>query len=160
MTKDKMPTTLAVRMLRQANAAFEPCPYNYEDHGGTEVAARELKVDEHQVIKTLIFQDEAQQPLVVLMHGDKQVSTKNLARQLGRKLIEPCPPAKVAKLTGYMVGGVSPFGTIKKMPVYAEKTIFTLPAVYINGGKRGFLVKMLPSEIIRILQATAVEAAY
>lgn len=160
MSKDKIPITQAVRALRQAKADFEPYFYNYEEKGGTEVAARELKVDEHQVIKTLVFEDEQQEPLVMLMHGDKHVSTKNLARQLGRKAVEPCSPARVGKLTNYQIGGVSPFGTLKKMPVYVEKSILTLPYIYINGGKRGFLVKLMPAEITRILAASPVEAAY
>lgn len=159
MVKEKTPTTLAVRQLRQAKAEFEPHNYAYEPRGGTEVAARELKVDEHQVIKTLVFEDHDANPLVVLMHGDRQVSTKNLARQLNLKHVESCPPARVHKLTGYQVGGVSPFGTLKKMPVYMEQSIMCLPWIMINGGKRGFLLKMNPKQVQRILDATLVEAA-
>ena len=160
MSKDKIPATLAIRLLRREKAEFVPCFYDYEEHGGTETAARELGVDEHLVIKTLIFQDEKQQGLVMLMHGDKQVSAKNLARQLQRKLLEPCPPAQVGRLTGYQVGGVSPFAIARDMPVYVEQTILELPFIYINGGKRGFLVKISPTELIRLLRATPVAAAY
>lgn len=160
MSKEKIPTTQAIRVLRREKAVFEPCFYNYEEHGGTEVAARELKTDEHMVIKTLVFQNEKQEPLIMLMHGDMQVSTKNLARHLGCKLVEPCPPDKVTRLTGYQVGGVSPFGTLKQMPVYGEKSIFQLPHIYINGGKRGFLVKISPQKVKDVLQVTLVEAAY
>jgi Cys-tRNA(Pro) deacylase len=159
MVKDKIPTTLAVRMLREHKVAFTPFFYAYEDHGGTGVAAASLRADEHQVIKTLIFKDDNNQPLIMLMHGDRQVSTKALARQLERKSIEPVAPVEVNKLTGYQVGGVSPFGTLKKMPVFAEKTILSLPHIFINGGKRGFLVKIAPAEISRLLRAVAVQAA-
>jgi len=158
--KDKIPTTLAVRLLRLEKVEFAPCFYDYEEYGGTETAARELGVDEHLVIKTLIFQDERQDSLIMLMHGDKQVSTKNLARQLQRKLLEPCPPARVNKLTGYQIGGVSPFATAKAMPVYVEQSILELPCLYINGGKRGFLVKISPAELVRLLRPTPVAAAY
>ena len=160
MTKDKIPTTLAVRLLRREKADFTPFFYDYEEHGGTETAARALGVDEHLVIKTLVFQDEKQESLIMLMHGDKQVSTKNLARQLQRKLLEPCLPERVGKLTGYQVGGVSPFATAKAMPVYVEQSVFKLPCIYINGGKRGFLVKISPEELIRLLRPTPVTAAY
>ncbi len=159
MAKDGIPITPAVRFLRERGVRFTPRPYAYEDKGGTEVAARELKVDEHQVIKTLVMEDEAKNPLVVLMHGDRQVSTKALARQLGVKQISPCDPAAVSRLTGYQVGGVSPFGTKRKLPVYVESTILELPAVYINGGKRGFLVQMSSAELTRCLSPTPVQAS-
>lgn len=160
MVKQKIPTTLGLRQLRQAKAEFEPFFYEYEQRGGTKTASRQLGVDEHQVIKTLVFEDQDTNPLVVLMHGDQQVSLKNLARQLGQKHLQPCLPARVHKLTGYQVGGVSPFGLLKNMPIYMEKSIMDLPWILINGGKRGFLVKISPSQVKQILTASLVEAAY
>lgn len=151
MAKDKTPATPGVRFLREHKVDFSPQPYAYEDKGGTEVAARELKVDEHLVIKTLVMEDEAHNPLMVLMHGDRQVSTKALARHLGVKQVTPCDPAAVTRLTGYQVGGVSPFGVRRELPVYVESTILDLPAIYINGGKRGFLVRVSPAELQRCL---------
>lgn len=159
MSKDKTPMTPALRFLRQEKAVFTPRPYAYEDKGGTAVAARELGVDEHQVIKTLVMEDQDGQALVVLMHGDRQVSTKALARQLGARQINPCDPARVTRLTGYQVGGVSPFGLKTSLPVYVEEGILALPAIYINGGKRGFLVEMAPAELERLLRPQAVNAA-
>ena len=159
MGKDKIPTTLAIRVLREHKVAFTPFFYSYEEHGGTGAAAAGLGVDERQVIKTLIFKDENNNALIMLMHGDQQVSTKALARQLGRKSIEAATPAQVGKLTGYQVGGVSPFGVLKKMPVFVEETILNLPHIFINGGKRGFLVKIAPAELTRLLQAQTVRAA-
>ncbi|MFH1060191.1 MAG: Cys-tRNA(Pro) deacylase [Pseudomonadota bacterium] len=159
MAKDNTPVTPAVRFLRQQKVDFTPQPYAYEDKGGTAVAARELGVDEHQVIKTLVMEDEAKNPLVVLMHGDRQVSTKALARQLGVKQVTPCDPAVVTRLTGYQVGGVSPFGAKRALPVYVESGILALPAIYINGGKRGFLVRMTPAELTRSLDPKPVEVS-
>jgi Cys-tRNA(Pro) deacylase len=152
--------TLAVRALRRRQVSFTPFFYDYEEHGGTRAAAQKLALDEHIIIKTLVFQDENKKPLVVLMHGDRQVSTKNLSRQIACKSIEPCSPALVNKYTGYQTGGVSPFANTRKMPVFIEKTILDLPHIYINGGKRGFLVKIAPAEIIRVLDAAPINAAY
>lgn len=146
-------------MLREHDVDFTHHPYVYEARGGTEVSARELGVDEHAVIKTLIMEDEKRQPLVVLMHGDREVSTKNLARQIGVKSIAPCAPAVADRHSGYQVGGTSPFGTRRPMPVFMERSIAALPRIYINGGKRGYLVGLAPAEIIRVLHPTLVDAA-
>jgi Cys-tRNA(Pro) deacylase len=157
MVKEKTPITQAIRLLKQHRVTFSPHLYNYEDKGGTSVSARELGVDEHQVIKTLVMEDDSRSPLIVLMHGDQEVSTKDLARSVGVKTITPCNPGIALKHTGYQVGGTSPFATRKAMPVYMEKTIATLPRIYINGGKRGFLVSMTPQSAIDLLQPTMVE---
>lgn len=157
MAKAKAPVTAAIRLLKQSNTEFTPHIYNYEERGGTSVSARELGVDEHQIIKTLIMEDEQRKPLIVLMHGDQEVSTKELARSVGVKTISPCNPETALKNTGYQVGGTSPFATRKAMPVYIEKTITTLPRIYINGGKRGFLVSLKPESVIDLLQPTLVE---
>jgi Cys-tRNA(Pro) deacylase len=151
--------TPAVHFLRKHGVAFTEHPYRYEEHGGTRVSSRELGVDEHAVIKTLVMQDDAKQPLIVLMHGDREVSTKQLARQLERKAVEPCDPVVAQRHTGYAVGGTSPFGTRKPLPVYVERTVLELERIYINGGRRGFLVSLAPSELLRVLAATPVEAA-
>lgn len=153
------PETPATQYLKARQVPFAPHLYAYEEHGGTRVSARELQVDEHQVIKTLIFEDEQRKPLIVLMHGDRKVSTKALARQIGRKKVEPCQPEVAQRHTGYLVGGTSPFGTKKAMPVYAERSIQTLPRLFINGGRRGFLVSLDPQDLQRILQPTWVDAA-
>lgn len=155
----KTPVTQAIRMLRAHHVAWTDHLYPYEEKGGTRVSARELGVDEHAVIKTLIMHDEQKRPLVVLMHGDCEVSTKNLARQLGVKSIEPCPPAIADKHSGYQVGGTSPFGTRQAMPVYMEASIAELPRIYLNGGKRGYLIGIDPAEVVRVLQPTLVQAA-
>ena len=152
MAKDKTPVTPAVRMLRAEKVDFTDHPYPYEEKGGTAVSARELGVDEHCVIKTLIMENDHKEPLIVLMHGDRQVSTKELARLIGVKQITPCSPDAAHKHTGYMVGGTSPFGTRRPMPVYMEAGIAALERIYINGGKRGYLVSMPPGELIRVLQ--------
>ena len=152
MAKDKFPVTAAVRVLRDHHVEFTHHPYEYEERGGTEVSARELGVSEHAVIKTLVMEDEAKRPLVVLMHGDREVSTKNLARHLGIKSIAPCEPAVADRHSGYQVGGTSPFGTRRAMPVYMQRTICEMPYVYVNGGKRGYLVGMPPAEIVRVLK--------
>lgn len=145
--KDKFPMTLAIRHLLDHQIHFVPHLFKYEEKGGTAVSSRELGVDEHAVIKTLIMENEAKDPLVVLMHGDMQVSTKQLARDLGVKTISPCKPEVADRHSGYQVGGTSPFGTKRSMPIYAEKTIFDLPKIYINGGKRGFLVEITPQDL-------------
>ena len=154
-----MAVTSAVRMLRAHGVDFTEHPYRYEAHGGTAVSARELGVDEHAVVKTLVMEDEARQPLLVLMHGDRSVSTKELARQIGRKSVRPCEPAVAQRHTGYMVGGTSPFGTLKRMPTYVERSILALDAIYINGGRRGFLVRLAPGELTRVLAAVPVDVA-
>ena len=151
--------TPAIRVLRASNVPFTEHLYRYEERGGTRVSARELGVDEHVVIKTLVMQDERKQPLLVLMHGDREVSTKNLARQIGAKAVEPCDAAVAERHTGYQVGGTSPFGTRKELPVYLEASILDLPRIYINGGKRGFLVALAPADLVRVLSPTTVEAA-
>lgn len=153
------PETPATRFLRQHGVAYSSHPYAYEEHGGTAVSARELNVSEHAVIKTLIMEDEEAAPLIVLMHGDKKVSTKELARQSGRKRIEPCRPEIANRHTGFLVGGTSPFGTRKKMQVFMERTILEIPLIYINGGRRGFLVGIHPHDILRVLQPTLVDVA-
>jgi Cys-tRNA(Pro) deacylase len=154
-----MAATPAVHFLRQHGVPFTEHPYRYEDRGGTRVSSRELGVDEHSVIKTLVMQDDQKQPLVVLMHGDREVSTKNLARQIGAKLVEPCAPAVAERHTGYQVGGTSPFGTRKTLPVYLERSITDLDRLYINGGKRGFLLGIASVDLVRVLAPTLVEVA-
>lgn len=159
MAKDKIPVTAAIRVLRQHRIEHTPHLYDYEPRGGTRHSAACLGVDEHQVIKTLVMQDDAGRPLVVLMHGDQEVSTKALARQLGVKSIEPCEPAVADRHSGYQVGGTSPFGLRRAMPVYMQASIRELPVLYINGGKRGLLVSMVPSEVVRVLDPIVVDAA-
>ena len=151
------PDTQATKMLRQHNVAFTAHLYDYEEHGGTKVSARELGVEEFTVVKTLLMEDENAKPLVVLMHGTHKVSTKELARAIGVKRIEPCKPEIAQKHSGYRVGGTSPFGTKKSMPVYMEKTILDLPKIFINGGRRGYLVGIAPQEVVSILQPTIVQ---
>lgn len=157
MSKDKTPITAAVRQLRAEKAVFSDHPYNYEAKGGTAASARELGVDEHCVIKTLVMEDDRKTPLIILMHGDMQVSTRELARFIGVKQIAPCVPETAQKHTGYLVGGTSPFGTKRMMPVYLEETIAGLERIYINGGKRGYLVSMSPLELIRVLKPVMVK---
>jgi len=159
MAKDKTPVTPATRLLKQARIDFTPHLYTYEERGGTAVSARELGVAEHSVIKTLVMENEQQHPMVVLMHGDREVSTKELARILGVKAINPCNPDTALKHTGYQVGGTSPFATRKTLPVYMEATIADLPLIYINGGKRGFLVCLVPKDVINLLNPKLVEVA-
>ena len=154
-----MAVTAAIRVLRQWAVPFTEHEYRYEDRGGTTVSARELGVDEHAVIKTLVMEDEHRQPLLVLMHGDRQVSTKQLARQIGRRAIQPCDPAVAQRHTGYMVGGTSPFGTVKRLPVFVERSILDLDAMYINGGRRGLLVRLSPLALVDVLAATPVDVA-
>ena len=159
MAKEKMPATAAIRVLRAAGAAYTGHPYDYEEKGGTAVSARELGVDEHCVVKTLVMEDDRKRPLIVLMHGDRQVSTKELARSIGAKSVTPCSPEAANRHSGYAVGGISPFGTRHTMPVYMEETILDLPKIYINGGRRGFLVGMRPADVARILSPVAVRVA-
>ncbi|MFZ1639906.1 MAG: Cys-tRNA(Pro) deacylase [Candidatus Contendobacter sp.] len=159
MSKEKFPITPAIRLLRESNIIFTGHLYPYEEHGGTAHSAHCLGVDEHAVIKTLIMEDDRKQPLIVLMHGDRKVSTKELARLRGVKTIAPCAPAVANRHSGYLVGGTSPFGTRKPMPVYLEVSILDLPRIYLNGGKRGFLVGLAPTEVQRLLQPTLVQVA-
>ncbi|WP_372528790.1 Cys-tRNA(Pro) deacylase [Piscinibacter sp.] len=151
--------TPATAFLREHGVAFSEHVYDYVEHGGTEESSRQLGVSEHQVVKTLVMQDERAQPLIVLMHGDKQVSTKNLARQIGAKSVEPCKPDVAQRHSGYQVGGTSPFGTRKAMPVYVEQTILALPSICINGGRRGYLVGIAPQVLVTLLQAKPVNCA-
>ena len=157
MKSENAPETPATKFLRQHRIAHSNHLYDYEEHGGTRVSSRELNVDEHAVIKTLVMEDESAKPLIVLMHGDCKVSTKELARQAGCKKIEPCTPETANRHTGFLVGGTSPFGTKKKMPIYIEKTILDLPLIYINGGRRGFLVGVHPHDLMRALAPKVVE---
>ena len=157
MPKNKHPVTPAIRLLRREGVAFTDHLYPYEEKGGTAVSARELGVEEHSVVKTLIMEDEHQNPLIVLMHGDRQVSTKELARTIGVKTVAPCLPQVADRHSGYQVGGTSPFATRKAMPVYMEESILQLPRLYINGGKRGYLVGLDPREAVRVLKPTLVK---
>ena len=158
MSKDKHPVTNAVRVLREHAVAFTHHPYEYEERGGTAVSARGIGVEEHVVIKTLVMEDDAKKPLLVLMHGDREVSTRNLARHLGVKTIAPCEPAVADRHSGYQVGGTSPFGTRRAMPVYMQQSIAQLPYIYVNGGRRGYLVGMPPADLMRVLRPTLVDA--
>lgn len=157
--KEHVSETPATQLLRKKGAAFTEHPYAYEEHGGTAVSARELGVEEHSVVKTLIMQDEHAKPLVVLMHGDKTVSTKNLARQIGCKAVEPCKPEVAQRHSGYMIGGTSPFGTKKAMPVYVEASVLELEKIYLNGGRRGYLIGIAPALLLDILMAKTVHCA-
>ena len=152
------PVTTAVRQLRASGVEFTPHLYNYVEHGGTRVSSESLGVPEHCVIKTIVLETDQKQPLLVLMHGDLEVSTKQLARAIGVKHVELCAADVAQRHTGYQFGGTSPFGTRKRLPVYAEKTIFDLTKIHINGGKRGFLVEIDPRELKRVLDVTEVEA--
>ncbi|UYL07771.1 Cys-tRNA(Pro) deacylase [Bdellovibrio sp. SKB1291214] len=154
--QEKPPMTMALRELEKHGVELTYHLFTYLEKGGTAHSSKEMGVEEHAVIKTLIMEDENKEPLVVLMHGDMQVSTKNLARTLGKKSITPCKPEVADRHTGYQVGGTSPFGTKKKMPIYMEETILALPKIYINGGKRGFLVGLSPQEVQKILSPTLV----
>jgi len=151
--------TPATAWLRRHGVSFDEHPYEYVEHGGTAVSSQSLGVPEHQVVKTLVMQDEQGRPLIVLMHGDRKVSTKNLARQVDRKRIEPCTPEAAQRHTGYQVGGTSPFGLRKPMPIYVERTVLDLEHIYINGGRRGFLVGIPPSVLTETLGAVAVNCA-
>ncbi|KRB88469.1 Cys-tRNA(Pro) deacylase [Noviherbaspirillum sp. Root189] len=157
--KEHISETPATQFLRKQGIAFSEHPYAYEEHGGTAVSARELGVDEHHVVKTLIMQDEAAKPMIVLMHGDRKVSTKNLARQIGCKSVEPCKPEAANRHSGFLVGGTSPFGTKKAMPVYVEQSILDLDRIYINGGRRGYLIGIDPKVIPVVLPAKPVKCA-
>jgi len=159
LTKEKFPVTNAIRFLKEHQVDFIERPYRYEEKGGTEVAAQALGVDEHLTVKTLVMEDEKRLPLIILMHGDKEVSTRELARVLGVKSITPCSSETAFKHTGYMVGGISPFGTKKQLPVYVEETILNLPRIFINAGRRGLLCEMSPKDMVRVLNPIAVRVA-
>ncbi len=151
--------TPATQMLKAHKVAFTEHPYEYVEHGGTSESARQLGLDEHAVVKTLVMQDQDAKPLIVLMHGDCKVSTQNLARQIGAKSVEPCKPEVANRHSGYLVGGTSPFGTRKDMPVYIEESILALPRIAINGGRRGFLVQIDPQACVQVLGAKPVQCA-
>ena len=151
--------TPATQFLRARGVAFTEHVYDYVDHGGTAESSRQLGVPEHQVVKTLVMQDERAQPLIVLMHGDKQVSTKNLGRAIGAKSVEPCKPEVAQRHSGYLVGGTSPFGTRKAMPVYVEQSVLALPTICINGGRRGYLIGIAPALLVELLGAKPVNCA-
>jgi Cys-tRNA(Pro) deacylase len=157
--KDKTPMTPAVRALREAGVSFTEHPYTYVEHGGTSAFAAQTGIDEHAVVKTLVMEDEGKRPLVVLMHGDCEVSTKELARVLGVKTVRPCDPRTAERHSGYLVGGTSPFGLRRTMPVYVEETILTLPVIYINGGRRGFIVGLEPGALVRLLKPVPLSVA-
>ena len=157
MSKGKPPVTPAARMLRQHGVPFTDHLYDYQERGGTMISARALGVPEHQVIKTLVMENEQRDPLLVLMHGDMEVSTKQLARALGVKTVSPCSADTANRHTGYPVGGTSPFGTRKSLPVYLERSVLDLERLYINGGKRGYLVCVAPADLLRVLTPTLVE---
>jgi Cys-tRNA(Pro) deacylase len=157
--KDHAPETPATAFLRQHGVRYTEHLYDYVEHGGTSESSRRLAVDEHHVVKTLVMQDQDAHPLIVLMHGDRKVSLKNLARQTGAKSVEPCKPDAAQRHSGYQVGGTSPFGTRKPLPIYVERSILSLPKIYINGGNRGFLVGIQPQVLTDILHATPVDCA-
>ena len=157
--KEHVSETPATAFLKKHGVAYSEHLYAYEEHGGTEVSARELGVPEHEVVKTLVMEDETKRALMVLMHGDRKVSTKNLARQIGAKKVEPCTPEAANRHSGYLVGGTSPFGTRKPLPVYVESSVLALRKIYINGGRRGYLVGIAPGELVRLLGAKTVEVA-
>jgi Cys-tRNA(Pro) deacylase len=159
MAHDRVPMTAAVRVLRQAGVAFSEHPYAYVEHGGTAEFAAQAGVNEHAVVKTLVLEDDAKRPFVVLMNGDRQVSTKEMARVLGVKSVRPCAPEVAERHSGYQVGGTSPFGLRKPMPVYVEETVLGLPRIYVNGGKRGFIVGLAPGDLVRVLDPIPIRVA-
>jgi Cys-tRNA(Pro) deacylase len=159
MAKKDYPKTNAIRCLLEHEIVFEVFAYDYEERGGTVVSSRELGVDEHSVVKTLVMETDTKEPLIVLMHGDREVSTKQLARVLGVKSIAPCDPKTAERHSGYKVGGTSPFGTRKSLPVYVEQTILDLDEIYINAGHRGLLVRIDPKDIAKALTVTSVQVA-
>jgi Cys-tRNA(Pro) deacylase len=159
VSNDRHPVTAAIRVLRSEGVAFVPHLYDYLERGGTAHSAASLGVSEHSVVKTLVMETEDRDPLVVLMHGDREVSTKALARALGVKTIKPCDPKTADRHSGYQVGGTSPFGLRRAMPIYMQRSIAELERMYVNGGKRGFLVEVAPAEVMRVLRPTLVDAA-
>jgi Cys-tRNA(Pro) deacylase len=159
MAHDKPPATAAIRVLREQRVPYTDHLYTYEERGGTAVASRALGVEEHAVVKTIVMEDDGGRPMIVLMHGDRQISTKRLARHCGAKSIAPCHPDVARRHTGYVVGGTSPFGTRKPLPVYVERTIFDLDTIYVNAGRRGYLVGITPSDLARVVPLEPVEVA-
>jgi Cys-tRNA(Pro) deacylase len=160
MSKTKhVSETPATQFLRRHDVSFGEHPYDYVEHGGTAESARQLGVDEHHVVKTLVMEDENAKPLIVLMHGDRTVSTKNLARQIGAKRVAPCQPEVASRHSGYLVGGTSPFGTKKTMPIYVESSVLELDLIYVNGGRRGYLVSLAPQVLTSLLGARPVQCA-
>ncbi|MBX3588428.1 MAG: aminoacyl-tRNA deacylase [Ramlibacter sp.] len=157
--KDHVSETPATALLRQHKVAFTEHPYEYLEHGGAQHSAQVLGLDPYTVVKTLVMQDQDARPLLVLMHGNRKVSTKNLARQIGAKSVEPCQPEVANRHSGYLVGGTSPFGTRRAMPVYIEQTILALPRIAINGGRRGYLVGIDPQVCVQLLAARPVQCA-
>ena len=157
--KEHVSETPATALLRQRGVQFSEHVYDYVEHGGTAESARQLEVDEHSVVKTLVMQDQDGKPLIVLMHGDREVSLKTLARQIGAKRVEPCKPGVAERHSGYPVGGTSPFGTRKALPIFAERSVLSLPVIYINGGRRGYLVGIAPEALVDLLQARPVDCA-
>lgn len=157
--REHAPETPATAFLRQHGVSFSEHPYGYVEHGGTAESSRQLGVPEHTVVKTLVMQDQDAKPLIILMHGDRQVSLKNLARQIGAKRVEPCKPEVAQRHTGYQVGGTSPFGMRKAMPIFVERSILSLPLIYVNGGGRGFLISLAPEVLKELLQAQPVDCA-
>ena len=157
--KEHISETPATAFLREHNVTFSEHPYEYVEHGGTSVSAQKLGADEHAVVKTLVMQDQDGKPLIVLMHGDRQVSLKNLARQISAKKVEPCKPEVAQRHSGYQVGGTSPFGLRKEMPIFVERTVLALPLIYINGGRRGYLVGIEPRVLTDVLKAQPVDCA-
>ncbi len=153
----KVSETPATVFLKKHSVTFSEHPYDYEERGGTRVSSQKLGVPEHDVVKTLVMEDEEKKPLIILMHGDREVSTKNLARQIGKKRVEPCKPDVAERHSGYQVGGTSPFGLRKPMPIFVERTVLSLPKIYINGGRRGYLVGIDPQELVRVAKAVAVD---
>jgi Cys-tRNA(Pro) deacylase len=159
MTKDHFPATPAIRVLKDEKVTFTLHPYKYEERGGTEVAARELGVDEHMAVKTLVMEDDQKKPFIILMHGDRVVSTKEMARLLGVKSVHPCDPGTAQKHTGYMVGGTSPFGIRKKLPIYIEETLLGSKKILINAGRKGLLAEIATDDLLRILSPQPVKVA-
>jgi len=160
MSKERhVSETPATALLRRSKVAFSEHTYDYVDRGGTAESARQLGVDEHQVVKTLVMEDDAARPLIVLMHGDRSVSTKALARAIGVKRVQPCAPEVAERHSGYQVGGTSPFGTRKRLPIYVEATVLELPTIYVNGGRRGYLVGIAPAVLTTLLGAISVSCA-
>jgi Cys-tRNA(Pro) deacylase len=155
--KERVSETPATAFLRRHGVAFTEHVFEYVEHGGARAGAEALGLGEHEVVKTLVMEDDARRPLVVLMHGDRTVSTKNLARQIGAKRVEPCAPEAAERHSGYQIGGTSPFATRKRMAVYVERTVLDLAKIYVNGGRRGYLVGLAPSELVRVLAPTPVE---
>jgi Cys-tRNA(Pro) deacylase len=157
--KEHAPETPATSFLRQNGVSFTEHLYDYVERGGTAGSAKQLGVDEHAVVKTLVMQDQDANALIILMHGDRQVSLKNLARQIGSKKVEPCKPDTAQRHTGFQVGGTSPFGTRKSLPIFVERSILGLPSIYVNGRQRGFLVRISPGVLIELLHAQPVDSA-